>query len=175
MQCVAMCVAACCSVLQCGVAHIVGASHARQAAAPCVRCVAVWCIELQCVAVCYSATQCVAGCCSVLQCAAVCCSVLRCVAVCCSVIESYERDISLRNTSCSVLQCIAVCCSLLQFVAVCCSVISGAFRGTSHARQAAASYMSVQVQCFKKNSSRLVFFLQRTREKLQGMLLSCGS
>jgi len=48
------CVAVCCSVLQCGVAH-----SSRAAMTSC-------CSVLQCVAVCCSVLQCVAVCCSVL-------------------------------------------------------------------------------------------------------------
>jgi len=58
-----LCVAVCCSVLQC---------------------VAIWhelCV-LQRVAVCCSVLQCAAVCCSVLQYVAICCTVLQCVAVC---------------------------------------------------------------------------------------------
>jgi len=78
--CVAVCVAVCCSVLQC---------------CSVLLCIAVCCSVLQCVAVCCSALQCIAVCCvchSVLQCVAVCCSALQCIAVRCSAISpSFAR------------------------------------------------------------------------------------
>ena len=82
----AMCVAACCSVLQC---------------------VAVWCSVMRLSDPLIELAMCVAVCCSVLQCVAVWCSVMRlsdwlielamCVAACCS-----------------VLQCVAVWCSVMR-------------------------------------------------------------
>jgi len=68
-----MCVAVCCSVLQC------------VAMCPCV---AVCCSVLQSVVECCSVLQCVAVCCSVLQSVVECCRVLQRVAVCCSVLQS---------------------------------------------------------------------------------------
>ena len=93
-----MCVAVCCSVLQC-VAVWTRAVYSSQDLA--LQNVAVCRSVLQCVAVPCSVLQCVAECCRVLQSVAECCRVLQCVAVCCS-----------------VLQCVAVCCSVLQCVAV---------------------------------------------------------
>jgi len=80
-----MCVAVCCSVLQCV-----------------AECVAVCCSVLQCVAVC------VAVCCSVLQCVA------ECVAVCYSALHvTYEVDACLTRIECISLVCIHVYISLV--------------------------------------------------------------
>jgi len=86
LQCVAVCVAVCCSMPQC-VAVCCSCSSMLQ-------CVAVCCSVLQCVVVCCSALQCVA---SVLHCITVCHSVSQCVTVCHSVSQCVA----------SVLQCVA--------------------------------------------------------------------
>jgi len=67
-------------------------------------------------------------CCSVVQCGAVCCRVLQCGAVCCSMmqvkVQWCETDGSLSSYSFTYLtQCVAVYCSVLQCGAVCCSVL----------------------------------------------------
>ena len=65
LQCVQVCVAVCCSVLQ------------R---------VAACCRVLQCVAVCCRVLPCVEVRCSALQCAVLSCSVMLCIAVCCRIL-----------------------------------------------------------------------------------------
>jgi len=119
LQCVAVCVTVCCSVL-------VHTSH-RQMRDCCMASFHAL------VAVCYSVLervtvrqklhsmrllQCVVVCCSVLPCVAV---VWQCFAVCCGVLH-----FATGFTPCacwSVLQCVAVCCSVLQCVAVCYSML----------------------------------------------------
>ena len=122
LQCVAVCVTVCCSVL-------VHTSH-RQMRDCCMASFHAL------VAVCYSVLervtvrqklhsmrllQCVVVCCSVLPCVAVCGSVLQCVAVCCILLPD---SLHVRVGVCySVLPCVAVCCSVLQCVIACCSVL----------------------------------------------------
>jgi len=116
-----VCVAVCCSLLQCG--------------AVCVQCVAVCCSMLLYVAVCCSVLQCVQCvqciseglfivCCSLLQSAVVCCSLLQCTTEglfrVCHCVEEY-----IKGPFQSVCQYVAVCCSVLQYVAVC-------IRGPTH-------------------------------------------
>jgi len=106
----AVCVAGCCSVLQC-VAVCCSFAVTRWTLIyfeRAVRGVVVFCSMLQCV------LQCVAVCCSELQCFAVFCSVLQ--------VSKYEVNVEIQTACvavcCSVLQCVAVCCSVLQCVAV---------------------------------------------------------
>jgi len=143
-----VCVAVCCSVLQCVAAatHVAWGSHRRS---PFVRC-SVCCSVLQCVAV-RVVTHIASGsyrrspfvrcsvrcsvCCSMLRfvllrtlprylfillpsCVAVCFAV--CVAVCCSVPQFVS---SRMFSSISFYRSHFVCCSVLQCVAVCCSVL----------------------------------------------------
>ena len=99
-----MCVAVCCSVVQCD---------------------AVWCIVVQC-----GVVWCSSGVICVLPCVAVCCGVLQiCInspsymhAYVCTYTYISFLNVSLTvilrseysNMCCSVLQCVAVCCSVLQ-------------------------------------------------------------
>ena len=99
-----ICVAVCCSALQC-------TSNIFAVCFSVTQCVAVRCSAMQCVAVRCSAMQCVAVRCSAMQCVAVCCSAMQCVAV------------HLRYSDCAlqyVLQCVEVRCSALQRVAARC-------------------------------------------------------
>jgi len=94
-----VCVAVCCSVLQC---------------------VAVWCSELllpfRMGLSLNSSLRCV------LQCAVACCSVLQCVAVWCSeLLLPFRMGLLLNSSLRCVLQCAVACCSVLQCVAVSCS------------------------------------------------------
>jgi len=130
LHCVAVRIAVCCSVVQCG---------------------AVCYSVVQCVAVCYSVLQCVTVFCSVLQqnfyiiiwnptwwsititlgsiphnsLEKVCCSVLQCVAVCWSALQCaavcYIFLIVHKSSSHNSLE--SVCCSMLQYVAVCCGML----------------------------------------------------
>ena len=74
-----VCVAVCCSVLQCVAVLQRVAVNVLQTPGSLAAAIRgdAYGIVLQCVAVCCSVLQCVAVCCSVLQCVAVCCSVLR--------------------------------------------------------------------------------------------------
>ena len=103
-----LCVAVCCSVLQCVPDGSGGRDNANT-------CVAVSCCVLQCDAVW----------CGVVQCDAVCGGVWQCVAMCCSVfVMGLEAELNANTrvtVCCSVLQCGGVvCCMVLQCVAVCC-------------------------------------------------------
>ena len=98
-----LCVAACCSVLQCAAVCCRFLFSPRPPViCPCCR------LPLQCVAVCCSVLQCVAGfpfC--FLQCVVAC-------AVCCRFLHLFIEG------CCSVLQCVAVCCNVLQVSPVVC-------------------------------------------------------
>jgi len=152
LQCVVVCVAVCCSVLQCR--QVPASKDTRESPSPLgcwsvLECVGVCCSVLQCVALCCSgvqcgavrcsasqwgavwcsALQCGAVCCSALQCGAVCCSALQCGAVCCSVLRvrgytTGSKQRASRSVCRSLLQYVAVCCSTLQCVAVRCSAFN---------------------------------------------------
>jgi len=136
-----LCVAMCCSVLQCVYAALpvlccgikINVCSAACGAVCCSKCcsvlyfrfdvcetcgVCVYVVQhlLQCVAVRCSVLQCVAVCCSVLQCVAVCRSALQCVAVCCTFGTICERHVTYACVWCSV------CCSMLQQVCDACDV-----------------------------------------------------
>jgi len=70
LQCPCICVAVCCSVLQCITVSCNVLKRVEK----------IWCPKFaSSLHLCCSVLQCVAVCCSVLQCAAMCCSVLQCV------------------------------------------------------------------------------------------------
>jgi len=84
-ECVAVCVAVCCSLL------CVAVCCRLSQRVTVLQCVAVWCSSaVQYGVVWRNVLQCVAVCCSALQCVAVNCSAVQCdavfVAVCCSVL-----------------------------------------------------------------------------------------
>jgi len=113
LQCVAVCVALCLTVLQC----VAVCCSVLQCVAVCVVvcvvvCVALCLTVLQFVAVCCSV--CCSVCCTVFDCVAVCSSVFQCVAVCCSVCCSVCCTVC-----CTVFDCVWLCCSVLQCVLQC--------------------------------------------------------
>jgi len=139
-----LCVAVCCSVLQCCCNVYIPCHWRLKRRRHCNMHMNFECCSvLQYVAVCCSVvatstyraigasrgkvtaicmcTFCVAVRCSVLQCVAVCCSVLqfRCnVYIPCHRRRKRRRHCTMHVLCCSVLQCVAVCCSVLQCVAV---------------------------------------------------------
>ena len=114
-----LCVAVCCSVLQCAAGVHIRVRPVCDGRAMEVRV----CGVMQCVAVCCGVLQYVAMCCSVLQCVALCCSVLQCVVGIRIRVRPLGDGRAIEVCECGVMQCAAVRCSVLQYVAECCSVM----------------------------------------------------
>jgi len=83
-----VCVAVCCSLLQCRWQKRLPAVLSHRSV---LQCVFVCCSVLPCVAVCFRLLQCIAVRCRVVPCVAVCCRVLPWGAVCCSVLQCRWR------------------------------------------------------------------------------------
>jgi len=131
-----VCVAVCCSVLQCVAVCAENVlwnveALSNSSLAP-LQVFSVRCSALQCVAVC-----CWVTCCGILRrfpilfrclvCVAVCCSVLQCVAMCAENVLWNVEALSHSNLApfqvFSAYQCVAVCCSVLQGVSGCGKVL----------------------------------------------------
>jgi len=153
-----MCVAVCCSVLQCAVVYSI---HQKAAESRVLQCVAVCCSVLQCAAICCSVLQCVAVCgipqkaaepgrdepC-VLRCVAVCCSMLKCVAV----IRKLPSQGETGRVRCNMLQCVAARCSVLQ---------------SSESWRARARRVTGRHEANSKNSTKPLITTRRAIHQLQ--------